>query len=149
MAFAELTSEPVDSTSLAQRVRGPQHGGCVTFQGDVRDNDNGKAVIGLFYHAYEELARKELARIVDEAEERWAGTSCAISHRIGWLEIGETSVAIAVAAPHRVEAFDACRWIIDTVKTSVPIWKREEFDGEGAVWIEGSSQIPASAAASA
>jgi molybdopterin synthase catalytic subunit len=141
--FALITKDVLDIDMLVDTVRSHKNGGYVTFSGDVRDNDDGKTVIGIDYHCYEPLAAKELERIVSEAEQRWPGTVCAAIHRTGMVKVGESSVIIAVSAPHRADAFDACRWIIDTIKTEVPIWKREEFDGADAKWIEGDRKIEA------
>ena len=95
----------------------------------------------LDYEAYEPLAEKALARIVDEAQARWPGARMAIHHRTGRLEIGEASVVIAVATPHRADAFAACRYAIERIKQIVPIWKHEHFEG-GEVWIEGATADP-------
>jgi molybdopterin synthase catalytic subunit len=102
----------------------------------VRDHNQGRAVLHLEYEAYEEMALTELGSIEAEARRRWPVTDLRILHRLGRMEIGETSVAVAVAAPHRAEAFEACRFAIDTLKQTVPIWKKE-FYADGAVWIEG------------
>jgi molybdopterin synthase catalytic subunit len=141
MAHSFLTTDPLDMSALLDLVRGPSNGAYVTFTGDVRDNDNGAAVSEIDYVAYDQLARKELTRIGQSAESKWPGCSCAVAHRTGVLKVGETSVAIAVAASHRAEAFDVCRWIIDTLKTDLPIWKREEFAGGSRVWIEGPDRV--------
>ena len=139
MAFALLTTEPLEMSSLLDVVRGSHNGGYVTFSGDVRDNDDGVAVSDIEYVAYDGLARKELARIAESAERNWPGCSCGVAHRTGVVRVGESSVIIAVAAPHRAEAFDACRWIIDTLKTDAPIWKRQQFSDGARAWAEGSN----------
>ena len=151
MAFSELKYEELSLDAVLARVRSPRNGGYVTFSGDVRDHDAGQSVTGIEYQAYDALARRELARIVEEAERQWPDTVCAVAHRTGLLKVGESSVVIAVGAPHRAEAFEACRWIIDDLKVSVPIWKREEYvsgdstaSGGKVVWIEGEQHIPAS-----
>ena len=136
----ELTQDPIDVPSVSRRVEASGHGAVVAFAGTVRDNALGNQVLYLEYDAYPPLAEKELARIAAEAEARW-GVAVAVAHRLGRLEIGECSVAVAVAAPHRAEAFDACRWVMDTLKATVPIWKKEFFAG-GAHWIEGPSAVP-------
>jgi molybdopterin synthase catalytic subunit len=143
MAHSFLTVDPLDMNALLDLVRAPRYGGYVTFAGDVRDHDHGAVVTEIDYVAYDELARKELLLIVQTAEKRWPDCTCAAAHRTGVLRVGETSVAIAVAAPHRAEAFEACRWIIDTLKTDLPIWKREEFATGGRVWIEGHQRVAA------
>jgi molybdopterin synthase catalytic subunit len=104
--------------------------------GVVRDNNAGRRVLWLEYEAYEEMALPLMEEIAREVRARWPVTSVRIEHRLGRLEIGEASVAVAVASPHRREAFEACRYAIDTLKRTVPIWKKEFFEG-GEAWIEG------------
>ena len=140
MPQVELTHTPIDVPIVSRRVEASGYGAVVTFAGTVRDNALGNRVLHLEYEAYPPLAEKELARIAAEAESRW-GVSVAVAHRLGRLEIGEVSVAVAIASPHRAEAFDACRWVMDTLKATVPIWKKEFFAG-GAHWIEGPSAVP-------
>lgn len=127
--------------AVSRLVENEGCGAVVTFAGNVRDNALGQRVLYLEYEAYAPLAHKQLLALANEAEGRW-GVRCAVQHRLGRLEIGECSVAVAVASPHRAEAFDACRWLMDTLKTSVPIWKKEYFVG-GAHWIEGPQAVPA------
>ena len=134
-----LTHEAIDLPGLSRVVEAAGYGAVVTFAGNVRDNARGLQVLYLEYEGYEPLAEKHLARLAAEAEGRW-GVRCAVQHRLGRLEIGECSVAVAVAAPHRAEAFDACRWLMDTLKETVPIWKREFFEG-GAHWVEGPGTV--------
>ena len=136
-----LTPEPIDADALTKRVARPGNGGICTFQGIVRDNMDGRPVVKLEYEAFEPMALQELDRIVRQVEERWGLTDVEIEHRVGELQIGEASVVIAVGAPHRAEAFEACRYIIDTLKTTVPIWKKEWYR-DGAVWIEPASVGP-------
>jgi molybdopterin synthase catalytic subunit len=116
-------------------------GAVVTFLGLVRNHNLGRRVHYLEYEAFEPLAVNAFGRIADEVRERWTGASLALHHRIGRLEIGEASVAIAAAAPHRRDAYAACRYAIERVKQIAPIWKREFFDG-GDVWIEGATADP-------
>ena len=125
--------------TLSRQVEGSGYGAVVTFSGNVRDNARGQKVLYLEYEGYRPLAEKQLAHLTAEAQERW-GVACAVQHRLGRLEIGECSVAVAVASPHRSEAFEACRWLMDTLKLTVPIWKREFFEG-GAHWVEGPDVI--------
>ena len=132
-----LSDRPLDVGAVVARVSGPGIGGIVTFLGAVRDRARGREIEHLEYEAYAGMAEREMERIVADAIARFGVTRVAIVHRVGRLEIGEISVAIAVAAPHRAAAMDACRFVIDTLKASVPIWKREHFDG-GEVWIEGA-----------
>jgi molybdopterin synthase catalytic subunit len=116
-------------------------GAVVTFLGLVRNHNVGRRVHYLEYEAFEPLAVKAFGRIADEVHERWPGAVLALYHRIGRLEIGETSVAIAAASAHRRDAYAACRYAIERVKQIAPIWKREFFDG-GDVWIEGATADP-------
>ncbi len=133
--IVELTSDPIDVPRLIDHVNQPSNGGICTFLGVVRDNADGRPVVKLGYEAYESMAVAQMRTIVEEAMRRWDLDAVALSHRTGELRIGEASVAIAVGAPHRAEAFEACRFIIDTLKTRVPIWKKEFFQ-DGAVWVE-------------
>ncbi len=139
MPFVRLTREPLVLADLVARVRTKECGGYVTFSGDVRDHASGKRVLALSYEAYEPLAEKELRRLASDAELGFSAI-CAVEHRLGPIPIGETAVAIAVGCAHRSEAFEACRWLIDTLKATVPIWKRETYE-DGTVWIEGDQSI--------
>lgn len=115
----------------------------MTFAGNVRDNARNQKVLYLEYEGYAPLAEKQLLALRDEAQNRW-DVVCAVQHRLGRLEIGECSVAVAVASPHRGEAFEACRWLMDTLKETVPIWKREYFEG-GSHWVEGPAVVQSAA----
>jgi molybdopterin synthase catalytic subunit len=117
------------------RVAGPGRGGIVTFIGAVRDHARGRSIRHLEYEAYPEMAEREMQKIADAAAERWPGVAVAIAHRAGHLEIGELAVVIAAAAPHRADAFEACRFAIDTLKQTVPIWKKEVAT-DGAYWVD-------------
>lgn len=131
-----LTREPLDRDALIASVAHASVGGIVIFEGVVRDHARGKQIRYLEYDMYPEMAEQQMRAIIDEAERRWGVERVAVAHRYGRLEIGEASVIIVVAAPHRAEAFEACRYIIDTLKTTVPIWKKEvAVDGEE--WVEG------------
>jgi molybdopterin synthase catalytic subunit len=132
----QLTREPLDRNALAEAVTQASVGGIVIFEGVVRDNARGKQVRYLEYDAYIEMAKEQIRAIVAEAEQRWGVEHVAVAHRFGRLEIGEASVIIVVAAPHRAEAFESCRYIIDTLKTTVPIWKKEVAT-DGEEWVEG------------
>jgi molybdopterin synthase catalytic subunit len=136
-----VTSAPLDSESLVALVDTEGDGAVVSFAGLVRDHNQGRQVQFLEYEAYEPLAIRALQRIVDEARELWPGAHVAVHHRLGRLEIGEASIVIAAASPHRADAFAACRYTIERVKQIVPIWKREHFDG-GDVWLEGATADP-------
>jgi molybdopterin synthase catalytic subunit len=129
-----LTRSAIDIAALA--VPTAADGAACTFVGVVRDHNAGKAVLHLEYEAFEEMALPLMEEIAAEARRRWSITSLAMVHRLGRLEIGEASVAVAVCSPHRAEAFEACRFAIDTLKATVPIWKKE-FYADGAVWLDG------------
>jgi|SRR5579859_2948347 len=131
-----ITREPLDRDAIIAAVAHPEAGGIVTFEGVVRNHARGKKIRYLEYDAYAEMAEEQFARIAAEAEQRWGPARIAIWHRIGRLEIGEASVIIVVATPHRAQAFEACRYAIDTLKTTVPIWKKEVAE-DGAEWVEG------------
>ena len=133
--IVEITREPIDDARLVAEVNRPGNGGICTFHGVVRDNVDGRPVLKLEYEAYEPMALAKLREIVDGVRERWGITDVALVHRVGELRIGEPSVVIAVGAPHRAEAFEACRYVIDTLKQTVPIWKKEHFE-DGEVWVE-------------
>ena len=132
----ELTAAPLDARRLEAAVAHPGAGAICTFTGVVRDNSRGEAVTHLEYEAYAGMAERQMGAIVDEIGERWPEARVAMAHRTGALEIGEASVVVTVSCPHRAEAIEACRWGIDRLKESVPIWKKE-FAHSGAVWIEG------------
>jgi molybdopterin converting factor subunit 1 len=139
LPILQITRDPLDDAAVADLVHAVEHagaGGLVIFQGIVRDNSGGKRIRYLEYDAYPEMAVQEMARIAGEVQRRWQTERIAVVHRIGRLEIGECSVVVAVACPHRAEAFDACRYAIDTLKTTVPIWKKEVAE-DGEAWIEG------------
>src|SRR5947199_3271762 len=132
----QLTREPFDREALVGAVSHPSAGGIVVFEGVVRDNARGKQVRYLEYDVYLEMTEQQIRTIVAEAQQRWGVERVAVAHRFGRLEIGEASVIVVVATPHRAEAFDACRYIIDTLKTTVPIWKKEVATN-GEEWVEG------------
>ncbi|WP_338256200.1 molybdenum cofactor biosynthesis protein MoaE [Dictyobacter halimunensis] len=132
----QLTREPLNRDALVAAISHPSVGGIVIFEGVVRDNARGKQVRYLEYDVYEEMAQQQIAAIIEEARKRWPIDRVAIAHRFGRLEIGEASVIIAVATPHRGEAFEACRYLIDTLKSTVPIWKKEVATN-GEEWVEG------------
>lgn len=132
---------PIDVAALERAVTDPGAGGTTTFVGTTRNENAGRGVIRLEYEAYEPMALSEMRKLADEAGRRWKITRIAIGHRIGVVEIGEASVAIAVSAPHRAEAFAACRFAIDRLKQIVPIWKKEYFEG-GEVWVGCQTSHP-------
>jgi molybdopterin synthase catalytic subunit len=130
-----LSENPIDVGSVVARVTVPGMGGIVTFLGTVRDNARGRDIRHLEYESYAGMAEREMERIVERAAERWPGVRVAIAHRAGHLEIGDIAVAIVAAAAHRAEAFEACRFAIDTLKETVPIWKKE-FATDGEYWVD-------------
>ena len=131
-----LVREPIDTVALAQYVRGEQDGAIVTFDGFVRNQSHGRMTSYLEYEAYEPMALGKMKEIAGQIHQQFRIHRVAMAHRLGRLEIGETSVFIAVSAPHRGAAFEACRYAIDTLKKTVPIWKKEYFT-DGAVWADG------------
>jgi molybdopterin synthase catalytic subunit len=130
-----LSDRPLDPAAVIARVAGPGMGGIVVFVGAVRDEARGRSIRHLEYEAYPGMAEREMDRVADEAAQRWPGARVAIAHRTGHLEIGELAVVVAAAAPHRAEAFAACRFAIDTLKERVPIWKKE-FASDGEYWVD-------------
>ena len=130
----QILAEPLNIQSCIDWVMTPQCGGIDVFIGTVRAATKGKTVVRLEFEAYEKMAIKEMKKIADEALQKWSIHKISIHHRTGILEIGEIPVVIAVSAAHRAAAFDACRYIIDTLKRTVPIWKKEVFE-DGEVWV--------------
>jgi len=143
MALVAVTSAPLDLEALTAEVARDTagDGALATFTGLVRDHNQGRRVRFLEYEAYEPLAVRALDRILEEARATWPGVRLAVHHRIGRLEIGEASIIIVAASPHRGDAFAACRYTIERVKQIVPIWKHEHFEG-GEVWLEGATADP-------
>jgi molybdopterin converting factor subunit 1 len=137
--FFELTTNPIDVGSVARRVVLPECGATVTLDGYAREWTRGRRTLYLVYEAYEPMAQRELKRLGTEAHQRFDIAHIGIVHRTGRLEIGETSVVIAVSAPHRRAAFEACEWAIKELKRTVPIWKKEFFE-DGEVWVEGEGE---------
>ena len=134
--FFELTTEPIDVGAIARKVIPPECGATVTLDGYVREWTRGRKTLYLVYEAYQPMALSEMQRLGREAHDRFEIAHIGIVHRTGRLEIGETSVVIAVSAPHRRAAFEACEWAIRELKRTVPIWKKEFYE-DGEVWVEG------------
>ncbi len=132
----EIIREKIDTAALWKKIQCPADGAVVTFEGVVRDNSRGRRTLFLDYEAYEEMALKQMHGLVEQALSRFPIRAVLMVHRVGRLEIGEASVVIMVASPHRAAAFDASRWLIDRLKRTVPIWKKEYFE-DGAVWADG------------
>ena len=137
----ELTRERIETAALAQGMKRPEDGAVVVFEGIVRRSSRGRRTLYLDYEAYEPMARKQLEELAARAMAQFKVRDLAIVHRLGRLQIGETSVAIVVSSAHRAAAFGACRWLIDTLKKTVPIWKKEYFE-DGAVWADGEPFPP-------
>jgi molybdopterin synthase catalytic subunit/molybdopterin converting factor small subunit len=131
-----LTRERIDAEKLIAEAKSGEDGAVVVFDGIVRNHTRGRRTLHLDYEAYEEMALKQMRELGLKARERFGVRQVTVLHRLGRLEIGETSVLIVVASAHRSTAFDACRWLIDTLKQTVPIWKKETF-ADGAVWAPG------------
>jgi molybdopterin synthase catalytic subunit len=134
--YVRIQSERIVPHDFVPKYERPEDGAIVVFDGMVRNHSRGRATEYLVYECYEEMARKQLRELADQAREKFAIRNVAIVHRIGRIEIGESSVLIAVYSAHRAAAFEACRWLIDTLKKTVPIWKKEHFK-DGAVWADG------------
>lgn len=143
MAPVAVTPDPLDLQHLIGEIAGSGagDGAIATFLGLVRVENQGRKVAFLEYEAYEPLAVRALHRILEEARESWPAARLGVHHRIGRLELGETSIIIVAASPHRADAFAACRYTIERVKQIVPIWKHEHFEG-GDVWLEGATANP-------
>ena len=137
----QVTAEPLDAAALVRLVSGPDAGAIATFVGLVRDHNAGRRVLHLDYEAFAPLAEKTFGLIASEAASHWPSARLGIHHRVGRLEIGEASVVIAAASPHRADAFAACRYAIERIKQVAPVWKHEHFEG-GEVWIEGATADP-------
>jgi molybdopterin synthase catalytic subunit len=131
----QLTDKPIDAQTVLQSVAAEEAGAAVLFLGVTRGVTRGRRTESLDYSCYEEMARGELAKLEAEARERWPIAGCAIVHRLGRLEIGEASVAVAVSTPHRGDAFEAGQWLIDSLKTTVPIWKMENWADGTSDWV--------------
>lgn len=131
-----IVREPINQNEMRQALAHPENGSALLFDGTVRDNTRGRRTLYLDYEAYESMALSEMEKLAQAALERFKVRDVRLVHRLGRLEIGETSVLIGVASAHRGAGFEACRWLIDTLKKTVPIWKKEYFE-DGAVWADG------------
>jgi molybdopterin synthase catalytic subunit len=134
-----LTREPIDHQALTEQVRSPHCGAVVTFLGTVRDLTGDKVTVALDYEAYPGMAEKKLAEIEADVRGRWTVGDIAMVHRLGHMDVGEVSVAVAVSCPHRADAFAACRHAIDRLKELVPIWKRERWADGSTEWVHPES----------
>jgi molybdopterin synthase catalytic subunit len=135
--ICEIVRAPIRAAELVAALKAPEDGAVVVFDGVVRNHSAGRETLYLEYEAYETMARKKMRAIGEQTRKQFPIHRIAIVHRLGKLDIGETSVLVAVSSPHRAAAFDACRFAIDALKRGVPIWKKEFFR-DGAVWVEGS-----------
>ena len=138
MTAARLVRRPISAEALLAAVASPAHGAVTLFLGTVREQNGGRAVSGIDYSAYDAMAERELARIVDAVRAEHPGVLVAVEHRLGPLAIGDTSVGIAAAHAHRAPALDAVRFVIEAIKASVPIWKREHYTDGTREWVAGS-----------
>ncbi len=134
-----LQTEPIDYAAVTEAVRSPAAGAVVLFLGTVRELTDGRRTTYLAYEAYPAMAQKKLAEIETEVRQRWPVVDVALVHRLGRLDLGEISVAVAVSAAHRAEAFEAARYAMDRIKVVVPIWKQENWDDGTKVWIHPES----------
>jgi MoaE-MoaD fusion protein len=139
--FASIVREPIDRDGIVRGMKRGEDGAVVVFEGVVRNQTRGRKTIYLDYEAYEAMALAQMEELAEQALKQFTVREIAVVHRLGRLEIGETSVLIVVASAHRAAAFDACRWLIDTLKRKVPIWKKEYFE-DGAVWADGEAFPP-------
>ena len=133
---AAIVREKIDTAAELEKIKQPEDGAAVVFEGVVRNHSRSRRTLFLEYEAYEEMARKQMESLAEQALAQFQIRDVALVHRLGRLEIGETSVLIIVASAHRAAAFEACRWLIDTLKRTVPIWKKEHFE-DGVVWADG------------
>jgi molybdopterin synthase catalytic subunit len=131
----EITYTQIDHAALTEHVRSHQAGAVCTFIGTVREMTGERQTLSLDYEAYPEMALKKMAELEAQARAKWPIIDLALVHRVGHLDLGEISVVVAVSCPHRNEAFEACRWLIDTLKEVVPIWKRETWADGTEEWV--------------
>ncbi len=145
----QLTHEPIDYAALTEAVRSPQAGAVVLFLGTVREFTAGRQTVALDYEAYASMAVTKMEELLEQARSQWPVVSAVIAHRVGRLELGDVSVAIAVSTPHRHQAFDAGQFLIDQLKLVVPIWKKENWADGSTEWVHPGSSgtaVPASLA---
>lgn len=136
----DITNEPLEPETITASVRKPVNGAVVTFLGTTRNQTADRKVQYLEYESYKPMAERKLAEIADDIREKWDLSDVAISHRLGRLEIEDISLVVAIASPHRKDAFDACQYSIDRIKSVVPIWKKEYFE-DGEIWIESPESL--------
>jgi len=137
---AELTAQPINVAALLERAQNPSSGAVVLFLGTVRDLSEGRAVVGLDYDAYPSMAVTKLTEIVAAARQRWPLHHAEVVHRYGAMAIGDVAVALTTSSAHRAEAFEAARWMMDEIKRTAPIWKREQWADGGAEWVHPGAE---------
>lgn len=138
----EITSKPIDTTAVLKSVQSNQAGAAVLFVGTTRQFTGDRETLKLDYECYESLAIKKMTEILEQAAAKWKIEACSIVHRIGTVELGEASIAVAVSSPHRGDSFEAGRWLVDTLKTEVPIWKREYWADGSKEWVHPDGATP-------
>ena len=138
MVHAAVVHDPIENASVLAHVGAPEDGATLLFLGMVRDHADGRPVTGMTYEAYEEMATPVLREIAQEAAQRIGSDRVAVVHRVGDLTIGEVSVAIAVSSPHRAEAYEASRYVIEEIKKRLPVWKKEHYSDGAREWVEGT-----------
>ena|SRR5688572_2876083 len=143
MTMFEISSSPLDPAALKTTLPDAHAGACVTFEGWVRDHNDGRPVLALDYEAFAPLAEREGARILAEAREKFPVVALRCSHRVGSLRIGDLAVWVGVAAAHRGAAFDACRYVIDETKARVPVWKKEHYADGSTEWVNCATRSEA------
>lgn len=139
----ELTDNPIDAAAVLRHVESPLAGAAVLFLGTTREVTGQQRTLWLDYECYEEMARQKLAELAATAQERWTLLGCAIVHRLGRVDVGQASVAVAVSAAHRQAAFEAGQWLIDTLKQVVPIWKQEHWADGSSEWVHPAARSEA------
>ena len=130
-----ITDAPLDPNQFTEAVKGTAHGAVITFLGTTREETAGKKVLYLEYESYDPMASDKLHELCDEIRQKWAVKDIAIGHRVGKLEIGEISLVVALSSAHRNEAFESCIYLVDRLKETVPIWKKEVFE-DGEIWVD-------------
>ncbi len=138
MKSVRITRQPISPAQVLASVGGKEAGGAVMFVGTIRRRSGGKTVEGLTYEVYREMAERKMREIEEKVRRKWPVLKIAMVHRYGHLKVGEVSVAVAVSSEHRAEAFEACRFAIDAIKGTLPLWKKERFKGGAQAWVKGT-----------
>ena len=138
MKSVRITRNPINPARVLALVSDEDAGGAVLFVGTIRRRSEGKTVEGLTYEVYREMAERRMREIEDRIRKKWPVVKIAMVHRYGQLDVGDVSVAVAVSCEHRTEAFEACRYAIDTIKGTLPMWKKERFEGGAKTWVKGT-----------